>query len=869
MSDKYNSESDEDYEFDSFSEICSDCDLGALRAMMAEEEVPPPTLNDFTREVRVHEQSHTVAYYGNQAYTAERFKEMVEDYINNNPTTKSVILNHRVTRPSLLGRSDVISTSYMTLKALNFSEQFDNVSMADFKAAFGESYEGFGDASASDIGTTFVTFHHTNDDGGGSARYTQYISVDGISYRVSKAVAGLENECFFDAIKPAVGAKAIEQLKLRSGYKAGTTIKVAMIPLIVKILEKYGCPIIIKFPDTTYGANGTVVRMLLHDHHYYHVLDSAALPLVVDHDECCEAADFFAYDMMSVTDNRGTQPYMFSYAWVEDGVVKSNVMYDDDEPGSEEFRGAIEQVFHYMTVEKGLRPLSFGGSGYNDLLLMTILNHRHLYASRGNGSAINSYSYNTKRSLDLNKFLAHTLAEACASFKITGKVPDVKDFNHADLEYNDLGSVTVTTKMIDYCSRDVKVILELANKTIKLADMFGLNMRGAASIGGMVMDACRRHNTFASPGCAIAKVQMYQCVNLERHMFIRSHMIGGKCHGTPGKHKGNYKCYDITSQHPYVMMNRRFVRSVHGYIETKQIKILGFYTVIVTKNPKYVIIPHKDVERDVWDWEATPPYKTQCMGLDVMEHVRYGGEYTLIEGHCFRGPKWDTEECPMFGHLNPIAEAKMNSKDPVIRGFTKLALNAQAGKLAQLPTTHTTQISDRVLGSPDETTWLSPNLVATRREKERVGYTGSVLNGMLVQCYARQLLHAYAYQCKSVEYMDTDSLVTTTELPVGKQFGDLKLEWTADTVYVGGKKLMSAFEDGKCVKAALKGVAPRGTYDDDDEPSACIEWLQRSYEEKYVRDLSPEFNITAARCIVVDFNPRFQPVTTTIRPIFD
>jgi len=71
---------------------------------------------------------------------------------------------------------------------------------------------------------------------------------------------------------------------------------------------------------------------------------------------------------------------------------------------------------------------------------------------------------------------------------------------------------------------------------------------------------------------------------------------------------------------------------------------------------------------------------------------------------------------------------------------------------------------------------------------------------------ARVELRRRARMTKQVFYMDTDSLVTSDELPTGDGLGELKLEYCNVDIEIAAPKLYIATKDGVVVKSASRGI---------------------------------------------------------------
>ena len=506
-----------------------------------------------------------------------------------------------------------------------------------------------------------------------------------------------------------------------------------------------------------------------------------------------------------------------------------SLVLSTDEPGNPKFLLDIANVF-VDYEQKGYTAVGFNSNYYDDLFLLRILDVRRCNIKKGTGNSIISMTFGKTHFIDACRFMKTTLKDACRMLDIENGKLD-QDHNAVTEQFSRDGYVMITNDMLEYSRRDTECLWKMWSKAKTLfRDTFNLEPDGCVSLSQMVYNKFRHTN----PGVPQLKDPKW-----------RKYVIGGKCHGVIGKYTKNINVYDINSLYPSVMMTQNFISKASGWGPTDALVWHGLYDVRVTKNPKYVIIPHRT---DVLDWQPKQSdYIAHCSGVDIYDHIRYGGELEIINGWCYS--EIETSNT-MFNFLKEFYEIKSSAVGPV-RALAKLLMNSLSGKLTQRPIERETHI---VFGEPlanSEFDYIGDDIYLSTLDKRRATTTGSLINGILIYSYSRRLLHEFMYSCDDCFYCDTDSIFTTSSLKCDNLLGGMKLEASGNLLYVGGKKMYTLKDsNSKTVKVALKGARLIGYFNDDLKPTSSDEWLIRAWG-------SDSFSISMESCSRRDLIAKF------------
>lgn len=702
-----------------------------------------------------------------------------------------------------------------------FAAFIDNILDERIKEMFDDNYETYtkckilGEEVDTDV---FICLHENPGGASDDVTRTVYSYTLGITEYLLETAPGPTNACFYNILKTVCDEDDIDSL---INHLGGSMLKPKDLRILHPYLIELGVQIQVTYDGDvmTYGE-GIIIKVMYHDAHWAIIRDQT----VASETEEPRSHRFFTYDFETVND----QPYMFS-TW--DPQNKSRVIYTES-PGTEDFNTEVYSILSDYEA-KGYTAVGFNSNNYDDLYLVRILDLKRARVIKGNGNSIIKLTYKTMEFVDACRFLKCSLSEACRMLAI--KNPKLhQDHDALTKEYLLTGVLNVTLDMIRYSARDTESLWHVWHKTKKMfKDTFKLNPDVCISLSQMVYNKFKQVN-HGVPQLADIK--------------WRQHIIGGKCHGVKGIHVGKVNVYDVNSLYPFVMMTRTFISRGSNWKSTPKVVWHGLYHVRVTSNPKYCIIPKRG---EVLDWAPIGEYESWCSGIDIEEHVKYGGSLEVLEGWCYSDAEFSDS---MFDFLNEYHEIKQTSTGPM-RALAKLLMNSLSGKLTQTPIENETVMSDNgpIVGS--DSVYLNNLLWMNTHPKATPTTTGSLINGILVYSYARQHLHRYMYQCDDCLYCDTDSIFTTSELECGDELGEMKYEGSGDMFVVGGKKMYTLTLNGEIVKTALKGARLEGIYGDDTEVTSSDTWLLRAIEEG-----KTEFSTWMTQCDRREMDPIFKTV---------
>lgn len=694
---------------------------------------------------------------------------------------------------------------------------------------YGDDYNTYANSEviAEDIdGSSVIAVHSLLGHGGYRDRVRS--TIIGTTEYLIQSVDGPDSECFFNILRKY--SPLVDDL-IASLDIDGLGIHPEDLSYMSDNLKYMGLCIntTVNGEHVTYGC-GLHVKMLCVSGHWWEIINEYQIE-TLDSTEIKQSGHFFAYDFETVTN----EPYMFS---TYDPINGCRVI-ETDEPGCQEFMTKVAAVMAEYEAE-GYTGVGFNSNYYDDMYLLRILPPRKCVIKKGTGNSIIGFQYGKSKLIDVRRFLKMSLSQACQAMNV--KVPK-QSINHMEVheKFVERGFVEVTDVMREYSHVDVKCLWDVwfkAKQSFK--DVFHLKPDGCISLGQMSYDRFKLLNG-AVP----------QLTEIEWRDFI----IGGKCHGEPGVHTGrDIFVLDVNSLYPCVMMNETFIRRAGRLVETMALVWHGLYEVEVLKNPKYHIIPHRQPD-GILDWGKEAPYLAKCSGVDIMDHIKRGGEVSILRGWSYENVETSKD---MFGFLAEYYEIKKTSKGPV-RELAKLLMNALSGKLTQKPITTESFVThgEPLPGCDYER--VGDEVYVSTRPKARATTTGSLINGILIYSYARRLLHDFMYQCDDCFYCDTDSLFTTTRLKTGVELGEMKEEAEGDELIVVGKKMYTLRKNGEVMKAALKGVRYEGFFEDDTERTKSDTWLVRCVEKGLKR-----FRVRMDTCSRTEFAPKFVPIQKVI-----
>lgn len=279
------------------------------------------------------------------------------------------------------------------------------------------------------------------------------------------------------------------------------------------------------------------------------------------------------------------------------------------------------------------------------------------------------------------------------------------------------------------------------------------------------------------------------------------------------KYVSNGKMFDLNSSFPYAM-----TFPCPG--EVDRIRMRDRSPLILPENPAAIFIA--DVEFIVPEQYLTPvPYRHDdgrvffpvgrwrqwLTSIDIEELLRIGGKILDCYSSVHFEPFTD-----LGAYANDLYNRRKAASDPTDKLVFKLLLNSLYGKFAE------SEEKQTVLVNPhsDETDKLDPDFqimpgVWVAPEMAKVSHVHVPISSHIT-AIARRSLYSYLERAGDIYYCDTDSIVTTADLPTGDELGALKLEDTGEGIFIQPK----VYRFGKKVRAkgfSLGKVDPKARFE--------------------------------------------------------
>lgn len=262
------------------------------------------------------------------------------------------------------------------------------------------------------------------------------------------------------------------------------------------------------------------------------------------------------------------------------------------------------------------------------------------------------------------------------------------------------------------------------------------------------------------------------------------------------KHIKNGFYYDFNSLYPAVMQNNYFPvgtpQKISNYRYDKN--DTGFVFIRTKINSKYPVLPYKTATMLLYP-------NGNLSGFYSIEFLKKLQELN-IPFQCFDALLFDREKL-FSGFVSDLYALRMKNKNNSVLNYTmKLMLNSLYGKFAQKikrksfyfnPDKKLVDKKNLILYSPYYDIWYD----------ESECFLSYILPAIssYVTGYAQLKLSKYIND--NTYYIDTDSIITTEQLPVSGKIGDLKLEdIITDGIFITQKVYAYKNEKNKTVKRA-------------------------------------------------------------------
>lgn len=337
------------------------------------------------------------------------------------------------------------------------------------------------------------------------------------------------------------------------------------------------------------------------------------------------------------------------------------------------------------------------------------------------------------------------------------------DVVHKKLEFNDYNSKVVTIEMLEYLRNDV----------IGLYEVYIANYNNL-----LETTKCEPSLTFGSTALKIYSTLWKDNFSLIKNIDnneLRSGYFGGRCEVFKRYIKDGYY-YDFNSLYPSVM--KEFEYPIGDYTITRLPKSDLFISKIEFVCPDNIEIPVLPMKVNNKLIFGTGKGSGVYTSVEINKALEKGYKINFIKTYNFSSKKKLFE-----GYVDYFYKIKKNaSKNSAKYQIAKLYLNSLYGKFGQ----HSKR--DNYIINPDNE-WINNNmdfeLVEGSKDfllfKKEYYYNNIWVNLpiiMFITSYARIKLYEIFEKIgfNNVYYCDTDSIITSIELPASLEIGDVKLE---------------------------------------------------------------------------------------------
>lgn len=301
----------------------------------------------------------------------------------------------------------------------------------------------------------------------------------------------------------------------------------------------------------------------------------------------------------------------------------------------------------------------------------------------------------------------------------------------------------------------------------------------------------------------LKKVTKFETLGENMDTFLRQYYYGGRnqCFKA-GIIKGDFKIFDVNSMYPFVMKNFKHPVS-RSYNVNNKITSKTNFALIIAKN--YGALPQRtpaglDFTKEFGEFYAT------------IHEIEAGLETGTLEINRVKHAI-EFNECISFDQFidhfyGSRLQAKANG-DKLRDIFYKLVQNSCYGKFAQNPMNFFDYMITKDVIPPEgwQLDEVFEETTLWKRPSNGPKFFNNVATAASITGAARAVLLRGLAAATNPVYCDTDSIIcealnapqSSTEL------GAWKLEASADTLAIAGKKLYAAFANDEVVKRASKG----------------------------------------------------------------
>jgi len=368
------------------------------------------------------------------------------------------------------------------------------------------------------------------------------------------------------------------------------------------------------------------------------------------------------------------------------------------------------------------------------------------------GSSVFSFSRGSNVFYDSSGIIPFSLDKAAKAYKV----------EHQKLEVDHAIKKTITPELIKYLKHDVCALYEIINAFYSTPILEGVNFK--PTLASQSLELLRRYIPEAIPSINDKKTDD----------FVREAYAGGRVEiFKPYYNNPEFPLYyyDFCSLYPACMREMDVVGSVDKY--SKRITPYSF-TDCEVESPKDIYLPLLWKRGKNKFLFPRGRFRGTFTGLELLEAEKYGYKIHKV----FKSLEFHNHG-KIFAHfIDDLFKLKDQAENPVHRQTAKLILNAGYGRIGIKRERETLCIDDGSEGLTPTDIWIGDMRLA-KKDNYFQGFSNPAIAAMVTAHARIKLYRAMEPIQHTVYYCDTDSIVTTTELPSSNKLGELKLEGTA------------------------------------------------------------------------------------------
>lgn len=390
------------------------------------------------------------------------------------------------------------------------------------------------------------------------------------------------------------------------------------------------------------------------------------------------------------------------------------------------------------------------------------------------GSSIFSFSRGSNMFYDSSGIMPFSLDKAARAYGVS----------HQKLEIDHSIKKTITPELIKYLKHDCVALYDCIKAFYSTPILDGVNFK--PTLASQSLELMRKYINKSIPSIN----------NKATDDFIREGYAGGRVeifkpyYNNPDK---PLYYYDFTSLYPSVMLNMDVVGSVKRV--SKNITPHSF-TDCEVESPENIFLPLLWKKLNNKFLFPRGKFRGIFTGLELLEAEKYGYKINRV----YKSYEFNNLGKIFTPYIENLYKLKDEATNPVHRMTAKLLLNAGYGRIGIKRDRETLCIDDGSVGLSPTDIFIGDYRLA-KKSNYFEGFSNPAIAAMVTAHARIKLYRAMEPIQESVYYCDTDSIVTSTELPASGKIGELKLEGTANqacfllpkTYIFGDEKKMKGF----------------------------------------------------------------------------